>query len=96
MPGQKNNSTDCVPAPMAPRRLRAARPSRQERLHLEAAHDELCTALTILRTSVAVASRQIARGSDAHPQVIACLGEAEHAVDRLQVLARQMRAWRGP
>jgi hypothetical protein len=70
--------------------------SPAERAHLERAHEELCTALTALRSNVELARIELrhvdapeSRGSAA----IAHLAEVETAVARLEGLAREMRAW---
>lgn len=79
-------------------------PGESERAHLEVAHHELCTALTSVRSNVELA-RIMLRGSAASTterdvQIRVHLGEVETAVDRLERLAKDLRAWhalsRGP
>ena len=72
--------------------------SAQEREHLERAHDEICTALTVLRSNLELVRVEITREHDpaAHPELHRHLGELDVALERLRGLARQMRAWHGP
>jgi len=72
--------------------------TRRERRRLELAHEELCTALTVLRTNVDLVATQMERDPSAERSVlvVAHLGEVNGAVDRLEVLAHRLRAWRGP
>ncbi len=63
--------------------------------HLEHAHHELCTALTTLRSSVDIIRTQLREDTSlgTRMKVAARLCAVETAVDRLERLAREMRAW---
>lgn len=62
-----------------------------ERAHLARAHEELCTALTALRSNVDLAHLGLHRSDISG--VRTHLGEVESAVDRLVSLARELRSW---
>lgn len=88
--------------PMPAQGAQEAEASPLEREHLERAHDEICTALTVLRSNVDLVRAELAREADgeAHPAVDPAverhLRELDMALDRLRGLARQMRVWHGP
>lgn len=70
-------------------------PAASERAHLEEAHHELCTALTSVRTNVVLAHIILKAEAAAERDVRlrAHLGEVETAVERLERLAKELRAW---
>lgn len=74
-----------------------ARAATRERDHLERAHHELCSALTILRSNVALVRVELQEEKDpaSRASVQRHLSELDGAVDRLLGLAVQMRAWHG-
>lgn len=69
-----------------------------EREHLERAHHEICTALTVLRTNVELVRVELRHepGTAAQAHVQAHLVELDLAVDRLRRLASTMRGWHHP
>lgn len=71
--------------------------SSRERAHLERAHHEICTALTVLRSNVELVRIDLRK--EPHPKgrvtVHDHLGELDAAVDRLQTLVLTIRTWRG-
>jgi len=69
--------------------------SSREREHLERAHDEICTALTVLRSNVELVRVELRNDPNAPTQVLVQrhLTELDLAVDRLKRLALEMRAW---
>lgn len=69
--------------------------SPQEKEHLERAHHEICTALTVLRSNVELVRVELihARDPAAHIIIHRHLSELDLAVDRLHRLATQMRSW---
>ncbi|HUR69412.1 MAG TPA: histidine kinase dimerization/phospho-acceptor domain-containing protein [Candidatus Thermoplasmatota archaeon] len=70
-------------------------PSADERTHLEHAHHELRTALTSLRTNVElmrIRMRTPVPGATVG-LVASHLTELDRAVERLEDLAKEMRAW---
>jgi hypothetical protein len=69
--------------------------SASEAAHLEAMHEEVCTALTQLRLNLHLARAGLPR-SEAGPQagVGEHLDEADEAVERLARFAHRLRAWR--
>lgn len=68
---------------------------RDDRSELELAHQELCTALTALRSNVELVRIELRpdRAPEARQMVAAHLSELDLAVDRLERLARDMRQW---
>lgn len=71
-------------------------PAESERAHLEEAHHELCTALTSVRTNVVLARIMLqadASAMDRDVRITAHLGEVDTAVERLERLAKDLRAW---
>lgn len=73
-------------------------PSPEERAHLEQAHHEICTALTVLRSNVELVRVNLREEADrsAQVEIHRHLGELDMAVDRLSDLAARMRAWHHP
>lgn len=71
------------------------RASPQEMEHLERAHHEICTALTVLRSNVELVRVELRHDAEpsTHVAVQRHLTELDLAVDRLNRLAAQMRAW---
>lgn len=71
-------------------------PGASDRERIEEAHHELCTALTSVRSNVALARIQL-QGVLAAPeravQIKAHLHEVETAVERLERLAKELRVW---
>lgn len=66
-----------------------------ERAHLELAHHEICTALTVFRLTAELVRIEL-RGAPVqanHSRVHAHLDELERAVDRLRDVAREMKRW---
>lgn len=64
--------------------------------HLERAHEELCTAITVLRSNVELVRVELRREADAESTRVVIqrhLSELDLAFDRLRCLAQQMRAW---
>lgn len=71
--------------------------SAKEMEHLERAHHEIRTALTVLRSNVELVRVELRHDAEpsTHVAVQRHLTELDLAVDRLNRLAAQMRAWRG-
>lgn len=69
--------------------------SPREQEHLETAHHEICTALTVLQSNVELVRVELRHERDpaTHVTVQRHLSELDLAVDRLKRLAVQMRAW---
>lgn len=69
--------------------------SAREREHLEEAHHELCTALTVLRSRVELVRVELRDGSgdSAQIRVHQHVRELDLAVDRLGRLALRLRSW---
>lgn len=67
----------------------------QEKEHLERAHHEICTALTVLRSNVELVRAELRHDAGPATQlaVHAHLTELDGAVDRLKRLTVQLRAW---
>ena len=88
----------CTSGPMSehpPSRDSLATPREQE--HLETAHHEICTALTVLRSNVELVRVELRHEGDpsTHVTVQRHLTELDMAVERLKRLAAQMRTWHG-
>lgn len=67
----------------------------REQSPMERAHQELCTALTALRSNVELVRIELrpGRAPDTREMVAAHLSELDRAVDRLERLAHDMRSW---
>lgn len=67
----------------------------QEKEHLERAHHEICTALTVLRSNVELVRVELRHDEDpsTHVAVQRHLTELDMALERLKRLAAQMRTW---
>ena len=64
-----------------------------ERAHLELTHHELCTALTSARSNVELVRIALRRATVPQDQgIVEHLSELEVAIDRLERLARDVRA----
>ena len=70
-----------------------AHPGEQE--HLETAHHEICTALTVLQSNVDLVRVELRHEEDPAQFVTIerHLTELDLAVDRLKRLAKQLRTW---
>lgn len=70
-----------------------ATPREQE--HLETAHHEICTALTVLRSNLDLVQVELRHEADAatHATLQRHLTELDAAVERLKRLASQLRTW---
>ena len=79
-----------------PPRSRSPSDTHADRAHLERAHYELCTALTILQSNVDLMRLELLDRVDreARLAVHGHVAELESAIDRLQLLAREIREWR--
>lgn len=69
--------------------------SAREQAHLEGAHHEICSALTVLRSNVELVRIELREDTDPGTRVAVHrhLTELDAAVDRLQRLAVAMKAW---
>jgi len=69
--------------------------SAPERAHLEHAHHEIRTALTVLQSNVELVRVQLRLDADPSTRLVLHrhLSELDLAVERLRRLATQMRAW---
>lgn len=67
----------------------------REQGHLETAHHEICTALTVLQSNVDLVRVELRHEDDPgkHVSIERHLTELDLAVDRLKRLAGQMRTW---
>ena len=63
--------------------------------YLEAAHHEICTALTVLQSNVELVRVELRREADPSIRITVQrhLSELDLAVDRLRRLAASMRTW---
>ena len=74
---------------------RTPSPAASEREHLSRAHDELCTALTVLRSNVDLVRIEL-RGAPLPGNGIpvhAHLDELDGAVERLRGMAHELKRW---
>lgn len=67
----------------------------REQQHLETAHDEICTALTILQSNVELVRIELRHDAALSTRSVVQhhLIELEAAVERLKLLAVRMRTW---
>lgn len=87
----------CVSSPMREAISTGDDPaSLRELTRLEAAHYEICTALTVLRSNVELVRIELRHEADASTTIAVQqhLTELDAALDRLRRLAAQMRTWR--
>lgn len=70
--------------------------TRSEEEHLERAHHEICTALTVVGSNVELVRGELrhAGQEEAAAAVREHLAEVDLALDRLRRLAVEMRSWR--
>lgn len=78
-----------------PSPLRGALSTQREQEHLETAHHEICTALTVLQSNVELVRVELRHEGDpgTHVTIQRHLTELDMAVERLRRLAEQMRSW---
>jgi hypothetical protein len=73
-------------------RVPVERPAPSERAHLVIVHDELCTALTSLRSNLDLVRFRLAK-ERISSSVDPLLQETGDAIDRLTELAREVKRW---
>lgn len=65
----------------------------REQEHLEEAHHEICTALTVLQSNVELVRVELRHQADTRVAVQRHMNELEQGLERLKQLAAQMRVW---